>query len=150
MCVYSVLDRCNLYMYVYVYTYTYIFIYLYMYVYVYTYTYIQSHLKRLFWDFPGGAVVKIHPASAGDTGSSPSPGRSHMPQSNLSLCTTTTEPALQSPRATTTEAHAPRACALQQEKPPQLEARRTATESSPRSPQLEKAHAATKTQCSQK
>ena len=32
--------------------------------------------------FPGGAVVKNLPASAGDTGSSPGPGRSHMPQSN--------------------------------------------------------------------
>ena len=33
-------------------------------------------------DFPGGAVVKNPPANAGDTGSSPRPGRSHMPQSN--------------------------------------------------------------------
>ena len=33
-------------------------------------------------DFPGGAVVKNPPAKAGDTGSSPGPGRSHMPQSN--------------------------------------------------------------------
>ena len=28
--------------------------------------------------FPGGAVVKNPPATAGDTGSSPGPGRSHM------------------------------------------------------------------------
>ena len=34
-----------------------------------------------------------------------------------------TEPALQSPRATATEGHVPRACAPQQEKPPQREAR---------------------------
>ena len=33
-------------------------------------------------DFPGGAVVKNPPANAGDTGFSPGPGRSHMPQSN--------------------------------------------------------------------
>ena len=33
-------------------------------------------------DFPGGAVVKNPPANAGDTGSSPGPGRSHMPRSN--------------------------------------------------------------------
>ena len=33
-------------------------------------------------DFPGGAVVKNPPANAGDMGSSPGPGRSHMPQSN--------------------------------------------------------------------
>ena len=32
--------------------------------------------------FPGGAVVKNPPASAGDTGSSSGPGRSHMPRSN--------------------------------------------------------------------
>ena len=35
-----------------------------------------------FGDFPGGAVVKNPPANAGDTGSSPGPGRSHMPWSN--------------------------------------------------------------------
>ena len=33
-------------------------------------------------DFPGGAVVKSPPANAGDTGSSPGPGRSHMLWSN--------------------------------------------------------------------
>ena len=32
--------------------------------------------------FPGGAVVENLPANAGDTGSSPGLGRSHMPQSN--------------------------------------------------------------------
>ena len=32
--------------------------------------------------FPGGTVVKNPPANAGDTGSSPGPGRSHMPWSN--------------------------------------------------------------------
>ena len=32
--------------------------------------------------FPDGAVVKNPPANAGDTGLSPGPGRSHMPQSN--------------------------------------------------------------------
>ena len=32
--------------------------------------------------FPGGAVVKNLPANAGDTGSSPVLGRSHMPRSN--------------------------------------------------------------------
>ena len=33
-------------------------------------------------DFPGGAAVKNPPANAGNTGSSPGPGRFHMPQSN--------------------------------------------------------------------
>ena len=33
-------------------------------------------------DLPGGAVVKNLPANAGDTGSIPGPGRSHMPRSS--------------------------------------------------------------------
>ena len=32
--------------------------------------------------FPGGAVVENLPANAGDTGSSPGLGKSHMPRSN--------------------------------------------------------------------
>ena len=32
--------------------------------------------------FPGGAVVENLPANAGDTGSYPGLGRSHMPRSN--------------------------------------------------------------------
>ena len=39
------------------------------------FTVYQIHIFR---DFPGGAVVKNPPANAGDTGSSPGPGRSHM------------------------------------------------------------------------
>ena len=35
-----------------------------------------------FRGFPGGTVVKNPPANAGDTGSSPGPGRSHMPWSS--------------------------------------------------------------------
>ena len=38
--------------------------------------------KRNLWDFPGDAVVKNPPANAGDTGSIPGPGRSHMLWSN--------------------------------------------------------------------
>ena len=45
-----------------------------------------AHVKCLFkkesWDFPGSAVVKNPPASAGDMGSIPGLGRSHMPRSN--------------------------------------------------------------------
>ena len=60
---------------------------------------------KSFWGFPGGAVVENLPASAGDTGSSPGLGRSHMPRSNWarepqilslriwSLCSTTREAA---------------------------------------------------------
>ena len=40
-------------------------------------------LKKLYLcDFPGGAVVKNLPANAGDMGSIPGLGRSHMPRSN--------------------------------------------------------------------
>ena len=43
----------------------------------------QSFLLRIFMlGFPGGAVVENLPANAGDTGSSPGLGRSHMPRSN--------------------------------------------------------------------
>ena len=91
---------------------------------------ISFTFKKIFRDFPGGAVVKNPPANAGDTGSSPGPGRFHMPRSNwarepqlLSLRSRAHAPQLLSPRATTTEAHAPRARAPQQEKPPQWEAR---------------------------
>ena len=54
--------------------------------------------------FPRGTVVKNPPANAGDMGSSPGPGRSHMPQSNwaltsqlLSLCSRAHEPQLLKP-----------------------------------------------------
>ena len=39
-------------------------------------------IKVMLQGFPGGAVAKNLPAHAGDTGSSPGPGRSHMPWSN--------------------------------------------------------------------
>ena len=41
--------------------------------------------------FPGDSVVKNLPASAGEMGSIPGPGRSHMLQDNGSLCATTME-----------------------------------------------------------
>ena len=72
--------------------------------------YIKKKKKNKGEDFPGGTVVKNPPANAGDTSSSPGLRRSHRP------CAKTTEPALQSPQATTTEARAPRAHALQQRK----------------------------------
>ena len=58
------------------------------------------------WGFPGGAVVENLPANAGDTGSSPGLGRSHMPRSSWarepqllslhvwSLCSATREAAI--------------------------------------------------------
>ena len=42
-----------------------------------------SMIKTTFMGgFPGGAMVENLPANAGDTGSSPGLGRSHMPRSN--------------------------------------------------------------------
>ena len=41
-----------------------------------------SVFKSISFGFPGGAVVKNPPSNAGDTGSSPGPGRSHVPRSN--------------------------------------------------------------------
>ena len=82
--------------------------------------------KKLNEGFPGGAVVENLPANAGDTGSSPGLGRSHMPRSNevrvpqllslhfWSLCSATREAAI-------------------------VRGPRSAMKSGPRLPQLEKA-----------
>ena len=35
-------------------------------------------IKKEIWGFPGASVVKNPPASAGNTGSIPEPGRSHV------------------------------------------------------------------------
>ena len=70
------------------------------------------------------------PANAGGMGSLPDLGRFHMSQSNwargsqlLSPCSGALEPQLPSSHAATNEAHAPKACAVPQEKPVQWEAR---------------------------
>ena len=43
----------------------------------------KIHFKKVYsWGFPGGTVVENLPANAGDTGSSPGLGRSHMPRSS--------------------------------------------------------------------
>ena len=116
-------------------------------------SFVQFRTMRL--GFPGGTVVKSPPANAGDTGSSPGSGRSHIPQSSwarvpqlLSLCSGARRPQLLSPRAATTEAHAPGACAPQREATA-MRSPCTAMRSGPRSLQLERACAAMKTQCSQ-
>ena len=43
---------------------------------------IKSVFKKSCWGFPDGTVVKNPSANAGDTGSIPGLGRSHVPQSN--------------------------------------------------------------------
>ena len=40
---------------------------------------VQKVVDRELGDFPGGPVVENPPCNAGDMGSIPSPGRSHMP-----------------------------------------------------------------------
>ena len=102
-------------------------------------------IRNALLGFPGGTVVKNPPANAGDMGSSPGPGRSHMPRSNearapqlLNLRSTAHERKLPSPRAATTEARAPRARAPQREATA-MRSLRTAMKSSPGSLQLEKA-----------
>ena len=69
-------------------------------IYTYTHTHTHTHTQIMqalkndkTWDFPGGAVVMNPPANAGDSGSSPGPGRSHAAE-QLSPCATTTAPAL--------------------------------------------------------
>ena len=46
------------------------------------YTLRKPQFKKSHVGFPGGAVVENPPANAGDTGSSPGLGGSHMPWSN--------------------------------------------------------------------
>ena len=75
-------------------------------------------------DFPGGTVVRNPPANVGGQEFESWSGKMPHVVEQLSWGTTITEPAacepqLLSPRATTTEAHVPRARAPQQEKPPQ-------------------------------
>ena len=43
---------------------------------------LEVSIKSMRQGFPSGTVVESLPANAGDTGSSPGPGRSHMPRSN--------------------------------------------------------------------
>ena len=86
----------------------------------------EKNVKKKMWGFPGGAGVGSLPANAGDTGSSPGLGRSHMPRSNWarepqllslcvwSLCSATREAAM-------------------------VRGPRTTMKSGPRSPQLERA-----------
>ena len=83
-------------------------------------------LKRATQGFPGGAVVENPPADAGDTGSSPGPGGSHMPRSNWAR-----EPQLLSLRVWSL-CFATREAAI-------VRGPRTAMRGGPRLPQLEKA-----------
>ena len=83
-------------------------------------------LKRKSRGFPGGAVVEKLPDNAGDTGSSPGLGRSHMLRSNWAR-----EPQLLSLRVWSLCFAAGEAATVR--------GPRTAMKSGPRLPQLEKA-----------
>ena len=84
------------------------------------------HFHKRGWGFPGGAVVESLPANAGDTGSSPSLGRSHMPRSSWAR-----EPQLLSLRVWSLSSATREATIAR--------GPRTAMKSGPCSPQLEKA-----------
>ena len=87
-------------------------------------------------DFPGGRVDKNPPTNSEDTGSI-------LVWEDSTCHRAAQEPQLLSLCAAATAAHVPRACVLQEEKPP------TATKTSPCSLQLQKARATTKTQSNQ-
>ena len=86
----------------------------------------ETIFKREGKGFPGGAVVETLPANAGDTGSSPGLGRSHMPRGSWAR-----EPQLLSLRVWSL-CSATREAAI-------VGGPHTAMKSGPRSPQLEKA-----------
>ena len=86
----------------------------------------SSGKESAFRGFPVGAVVKNPLANAGDTGSSPGPGRSHMPRSSWAR-----EPQLLSLRIWSL-CSATRKAAM-------VRGPRTAMKSGPHLPQLEKA-----------
>ena len=91
----------------------------------------ESEKEQIYRGFPDGAVVQSLPANAGDTGSSPGLGRSHMLRSNQAC-----EPQLLSLRVwslcSATREAATRGAAI-------VRGPHTAMKSGPHLPQLEKA-----------
>ena len=67
-----------------------------------------SHQEAARPGSPGDPVVKNPPANAGDMGSIPAPGRSHMPQSNKARAPQLLSPRVKSPCSATREAAAMR------------------------------------------
>ena len=92
----------------------------------YYYNYKRKFKNTLKWGFPGGVVVESLPANAGDAGSSPGLGRSHMPRSGWAR-----EPQLLSLRIWSL-CSARREAAI-------VRGLRTAMKNGPHLPQLEKA-----------
>ena len=88
--------------------------------------------------FPGGAVVENLPVNAGDTGSSPGLGRSHMPRSSWAC-----EPQLLSLRVWSLCPATGGAAIVEGRRTAMKSGPCTAMKSGPRLPQLEKALART-------
>ena len=86
------------------------------------------------WGFPGGAVVESLPANAGDTGSSPGLGRSHMPRSGWAR-----EPQLLSLRVWSLCPATGEAAIVKGPRTAMKSGPHTAMKSGPHLPQLEKA-----------
>ena len=103
----------------------------------------ESEYIFIYFKISLGTVDRNPPASAEDTGSTPGLGRFHTTLSNQSHVLQPLRP-----YAATTEAHVPRACTLQQEKPLKCESH--AEEQLPLASTRESLCTATKTQCSQK
>ena len=92
------------------------------------------NIKILFLGFPGGAVVGNLPAGAGDTGSSPGLGGSHMPRSSWAR-----EPRLLSLRVWSLCPATGGAAIVKGPRTTMKSGPRTAMKSGPHLPQLEKA-----------
>ena len=90
--------------------------------------------KNAFLGFPGGAVVENLPANAGDTGSSPGLGRSHMTRSGWAR-----EPQLLSLRVWSLCSATREAATVRGPRTTMKSGPRTAMKSGPHLPQLEKA-----------
>ena len=97
-----------------------------------------QNIKIAHAGFPGGAVVENLPANAGDTGSSPGLGRSHMPQSSWAR-----EPQLLSLRVWSLCPATGGATIVRDLRTAMKSGPRTAMKSGPHLPQIEKALART-------
>ena len=107
---------------------------------------LPPNIKIQLGGFPGGAVVRNPPANAGDMGSSPGPGRSHMPRSGwarapqlLSLRSRAREPQLLKPVCHNHWSPCTWSLCSATGEATAMGGLRPATKSSPRSLQLEKA-----------
>ena len=93
-----------------------------------------TYIARLIWKgFPGGSVVKNPPSKAGDMGSIPDPGRSHVSWSSTTIepVPIAWEPQVLNPRAETTEAGGPWSLCCSRKRPGSLELEKSLCEGDP-------------------